>query len=136
MLTICKKLLFTIYGLLLVTALHAQSSQTPLEDIVNAFRSDRLTDIEKYYDNIVPITLNNNLSTYSKTQAELVLKDFFSRNNPTDFTIQNSGTPNNSSKYAIGECNTASGKYSFYILLKSKDNGNTFLLQQVTFNKE
>ncbi len=109
-------------------------AQSVLEDMVNAIRNSDVTTIEKYYDNIVPITLNNTQSAYSRTQASLVLKDFFTKNVPKDVTILNSGTATATSQFAIGTLTTTSGvKFNLYILLKSKD--NAFLLQELRFNK-
>ncbi|MDR3681310.1 MAG: DUF4783 domain-containing protein [Flavipsychrobacter sp.] len=110
-------------------------AQTQLEDVVNAIKSNRVSDMTKYFDNIVPITINNVQSTYSRTQAELVLKDFFGKNTPKDITILNSGAPTPSSKFAIGDLTTNTGKYSIYILFKLKDNNN-YLLQEIRLNKE
>jgi hypothetical protein len=131
---IVKKLLITICCSLVLTAVRAQAPE-PLQDVMTAFTNDRISDLEKYFDNIVPVTINNVQSTYSRTQAELVLKDFFSRNAPQNFNVESSGSPDNTSKFAIGDFNTPSGKYSFYILLKAKSPG-TYLLQEIAFNKE
>jgi hypothetical protein len=125
----------TVICIFFLVPAQAQQSQNQLEDIVNDIRSNKITDITKYYDNIVPITMNNAQSTYSRSQAEMVLKDFFTKNTPIDLTILNSGTPNPTSKFAIGDLNTSNGKYSIYILLKTKDNTN-YLLQELRLNKE
>ena len=126
-----KTLLLSAFIFSMVTA----QAQSQLEDVVNAVRSNRVSDISKYFDNIVPITINNLQATYSKTQAELVLKDFFSKNVPEDVVIMNSGSPTSTSKFAIGDLTTNSGRYSLYILLKLKDNNN-YLLQEIRLNKE
>jgi predicted phosphoadenosine phosphosulfate sulfurtransferase len=126
-----KKTLLTLACSVLFIASRAQSV---LEDMVNAIRNSNVTAIEKYYDNIVPITMNNTQSAYSRTQASLVLKDFFTRNVPKDVLILNSGSANSNSQFAIGTYTTTSGAtYNLYILLKSKD--NVFLLQELRFNK-
>ena len=127
-----KKLILTVGCLLLLVSAHAQSQ---LEDVVNAIRSNKISDITKYFDNIVPITMNNVQATYSRSQAEIVLKDFFTKNSPNDLAILNSGSPNNTSKFAIGDLTTPNGKYSFYILFKLKDN-SFYLLQEIRINKE
>jgi hypothetical protein len=128
---IYKKALLTLACFMLIVSARAQSV---LEDMVNAIRNSDVTTIEKYYDNIVPITLNNTQSAYSRTQASLVLKDFFTKNVPKDVTILNSGTATATSQFAIGTLTTTSGvKFNLYILLKSKD--NAFLLQELRFNK-
>ncbi len=118
-----------------VTFFVSVRAQTQLEDVVNAIKSNRVSDMTKYFDNIVPITINNVQSTYSRTQAELVLKDFLGKNTPIDITILNSGAPTPSSKFAIGDLSTNTGKYSIYILFKLKDNTN-YLLQEIRLNKE
>jgi chromosomal replication initiation ATPase DnaA len=111
------------------------NAQTQLEDVVNAIKANRVSDMTRYFDNIVPITINNVQNTYSRTQAELVLKDFFNKNTPQDINILNSGSPTPSSKFAIGDLSTNTGKYSIYILFKLKDNTN-YMLQEIRLNKE
>ena len=72
-----NKLLVIICCLLVVNTGYAQqSTRTPLEDMVNAIRNDRVADMVKYFDNFVPLTINNNQSIYSHNQAEVILKDF------------------------------------------------------------
>jgi len=127
-----------IKGILLITAIFfgqaRVNAQTQLEDIVTAIKVNRVPDIMKYCDNVVPITINNAPASYSHSQAEMVLKDFFSKNTPKDLNISNSGTPTNASKFAIGDLETSNGRYSFYILLRAK--GSTYMIQEIRFNKE
>jgi hypothetical protein len=125
-----KRLLFTV-GILLTLSGAAQA-QAALEDVTNGVRTGNVLAISPYFDNIVPITLNNTQSTYSRTQAEMVLKDFFTRNVPRDFVVANSGTSNNA-KFVIGELMTTTGKFSVYILLKEKE--HVFYLQEIRLNK-
>ena len=113
----------------------AQTSRPPMEDVVNAIKNNRIEDMSKYFDNIVPLTINNNQTIYSRNQAEVVLKDFFDKNLPKDFLIMDNGSPNNTSKFIIGSLLTPSGaKYNVYILMKLKD--NSYLLQEIRLNKE
>ncbi len=64
-----------------------------LEDVVNNIRSGNLPAITKYFDKTVAISINNNQSTYSGAQAEMVLKDFYSKNPVKDFVIMQCKTP-------------------------------------------
>jgi len=129
-----KLLLLTNFILLFFTA-QAQNNRPPMEDMVNAIKNNHVEDMVKYFDNIVPITINNAQSIYSRNQAEVVLKDFFEKNIPKDFQIMDNGSPNNSSKFIIGNLSTPSGtKYSVYILMKLKD--SNYLLQEIKMNKE
>lgn len=124
------RIVITLSVLFVFTGAKAQGA---LEDVSNGVRTGNVAAIAPYFDNIVPITLNNTQSAYSKQQAEMVLKDFFSRNTPKEFLVASSGTSNNS-KFVIGEMITTSGiKYSVYILLKEKE--HVFYLQELRLNK-
>lgn len=129
---IYKKVLLTVCCVVLMHVVRAQSG--PMNDMVNAVRYGRVADISRFLDNVVPITINNNQSIYSRTQAEMVLKDFFSKNTPSDFIVANTGAGGNNASFAIGDLITATGKYSVYILLKQKD--NSYMLQEIRFNKQ
>lgn len=114
---------------------NAQTARQPMEEVVNAIKNNRIEDMSKFFDNIVPVTINNTQTIYSRNQAEVVLKDFFDKNIPKDFLIMDNGSPNNSSKFIIGSLITPNGtKYNVYILMKLKD--NMYLLQEIRLNKE
>lgn len=130
-----KKLILPISCLFVVYTTQAQGTHAPLEDMVNAIRNDRVGDMIKYFDNFVPLTINNAQSIYSRNQAEVVLKDFFDKNIPKDFQVMDNGSPDNTSKFIIGNLfATNSIKYNVYILIKLKD-GN-YVLQDFRLNKE
>ena len=137
MITTFKKLLLLISFMFVFSGVHAQytSTKTPLEDMVNAIKNDRVTDLFKYFDNFVPLTINNAQSVYSRNQAEVVLKDFFDKNVPKEFDVMDNGSPDNNSKFIIGNLFATNNiKYNVYILIKLKD-GN-YLLQDFRLNKE
>lgn len=91
-------------------------------------------DMEKYFDNFVPITLNGNQAIYSRNQAEVVLRDFFDKNTPRDFNAMENGAPDNNSKFMIGTFDSQNAKFNVYILMKLKD-GN-YIIQDLRLNKE
>lgn len=131
-----KKIVLVISAMLLFFAAQAQGSRSPLEDVVNAIKSNRVSDMVKYFDNQVPITINNNQSIYSHNQAEVVLRDFFEKNNARDFVVMDNGSPDNASKFIIGTYIATNGnKYNVYMLMKLKSNAY-YLLQDIRFNKE
>ncbi len=129
-----KSLLLLVSCTLVLNTVHAQSGRSPIEDIVNAIKNNRVADMTKYFDNFVPITINNNQTVYSHNQAEVVLRDFFEKNSPRDFTVMDNGSPDNSSKFVIGTFTAQSGtKFNVYILMRLK---GSFMLQDLRFNKE
>jgi hypothetical protein len=128
-------IVFVVVSIFLSFTAVAQQNRPPLEDIVNAIKSNRTEELSKYFDNIVPVTINNNQTIYSRNQAEVVLKDFFERNLPKDFLVLDNGSPNSTTKFIIGNLITPSGlKYSVYILIKQKD--SNYYFQEIRLNKE
>jgi uncharacterized protein DUF4783 len=129
-----KKLLLSVSCTLVIFTVKAQNGVSPIEDMVNAMKNDRVTDMAKYFDTYVPITIDNNQVLYSHNQAEVVLKDFFEKNSPKGFEVMDNGAPDNTSKFVIGAFTTPAGvKYSVYILMRLK---GTFILQELRMNKE
>ncbi len=130
-----KRLLLSFTCLLVFNTTHAQTSHTPLEDMVNAIRNDHVGDMVRYFDNFVPLTINNNQSIYSHNQAEAVLRDFFFKNIPREFIVMDNGSPDNTSKFIIGYFTTTTNiKFNVYILMRLKD-GN-YMLQDFRINRE
>jgi hypothetical protein len=113
----------------------AQSSRSPIEDMVNAVENAHVTDMVKYFDSYVNITINNLPAIYSRNQAEIVMRDFFEKNPPKTFDVTDNGSPDNNSKFIIAILTTSTGiKYNTYILMKMKD--GAFMLQQMSINKQ
>ena len=113
---------------------YGQSGHAAMEDVINALRNGRAQDMSKYFDNFVPININNTATNYSHNQAQQVVQDFLERNPPHDFIIINSGTPSEQTKFAIGIFNTPNGRYSVYILLHQKD--KTFIIKELRLTHE
>ena len=51
-----------------------------IDNIGNAIKSGSSKEVAKFFDSSVEITIQDKESVYSKVQAEMVLKDFFSKN--------------------------------------------------------
>lgn len=124
-----KNVFFTILLTFSVLAVKAQV----IEDVVNNIRAGNVPGVAKYFDNSVTITINGTQSIYSKTQAEMVLKDFFIRNQVKDFDVKQSGTAGTTSRFAIGNLATSNGTYQLYVVMKQKD--VNFMLQEIRFEK-
>ncbi len=78
-----------------------------ITDIEKAIQSGNAANVSKYFNSTLDITVPKNEGTFSKTQAEMIVKDFFTKNPIKSFTINHKGTSNDGSKYAIGTYTTA-----------------------------
>lgn len=101
-----------------------------LDDVVNAMKSGNTSQIIKYFDNTVEITMPDKSNSYSKSQAELVLRDFFSTNPVKSFDVLHKGE-NNGSLYCIGTLVTKAGSFRTTIFMKQK--GDKLVLQELRF---
>lgn len=96
-------------------------AQNAVEDINNALRQGNASKLSHYFDNNITLNISGNVNTYSKSQAEMVLKDFFSKNDAKDFQQEHDGNSVNT-RFVIGTLSTSSGKYRIYYALRTKDN--------------
>ena len=101
-------------------------------EIVKAIKSGNSAEVSKYFDNTVEITLPEKSNSYSKSQAELVLHDFFTTNGVKDFEVLHKGD-NSGSQYCIGNLQTKNGTFRTTIFMKQK--GDKQLVQELRFEK-
>jgi hypothetical protein len=86
--------------------------------------------IAKHFDNTVEITMPDKSNSYSKNQAEIVLRDFFSTNTVKSFEVIHKGE-NAGSQYCIGTLVTKNGSFRTTVFMKQK--GEKQLLQEIRF---
>ena len=101
-----------------------------LDEVVNAMKTGNTSQIAKYFDNTIEITVPNKSNDYSKSQAELVLQDFFNNNPVKAFEVVHKGE-NGGSQYCIGTLITKSGSFRTTIYMKQK--ADKLLLQELRF---
>ena len=118
-------LLFFIIGLCSFTFIS-------FSEVVSAIKSGKSSDVAKYFDNTVEITLPLKSSSYSKSQASLVLRDFFNENPVKDFQVIHK-SEKESSEYCIGTLVTANGSFRTTIFMKQS--GSKLLIQELRFEK-
>lgn len=114
----------------MVTLLSSFTSYIGIDDVVAAMKSGNAAQVAKYFDSSVEISMPDKSNSYSKSQAELVLKDFFTSNPVKNFVILHKGQ-NNGSQYCIGTLHTRSGAYRTTIFMKQK--GDIQVLQELRF---
>ncbi|MDD3736563.1 MAG: DUF4783 domain-containing protein [Bacteroidales bacterium] len=123
-----KKLLSTA-GMLfvLVIVLAAQEQSRIPSGIAIAFRTGSAAGLSDYLNSTVELVLPDKEDFYSKSVAEKILKDFFSRYRSREFVIRHQGARGDA-QYAIANLETDKGKFRVYFLLK-KVNGNPLIHQ-------
>jgi len=100
--------------------------------VISAIKIGSASQLSKYFDNTIAITLPDKTNAYSKSQGELVLKDFFDNNGVKTFEIVHRGE-NAGAQFIIGTLNTKNGEYRTTIYIRQK--GDKQLLQELRFEK-
>lgn len=105
------------------------------DDISNAIQSGNSNVIAGYFNTTVDLTILAQEEVYSKTQAEIILKDFFSKNTPKSFSMLHKGTSKEGSMYGIGSLLTNQGG-SFRVYFYLKQIGGKNYIQELRFEKQ
>ncbi|MBL7727317.1 MAG: DUF4783 domain-containing protein [Dinghuibacter sp.] len=116
-------------GFLLTTAvLVSFTFIEPIDEVMAALRSGNANALSKYFDNTVEISLPDRSNAYSKTQAEVVMKDFFQTKTVRTFD-KDYMSNNGNSIFCIGTLSTKSGNYRTTIHMKTR--ADRQLLQEI-----
>lgn len=117
-------------GAALLLAIVVASSFIQKDEIVDALKSGDAEKLSRHFDQTVDISMPGKSNSYSKGQAEMVLKDFFSMNKVRNFELQHSGS-NPSSNFIIGKLTTANGSYRTTVYMRQR--GDKQLIQGIEF---
>lgn len=118
--------------LFLVLAFALSSFTLSLNEVIKAIKTGNATEVSKYFDNTVEITLPQKSNSYSKRQALLVLRDFFNENQVKNFDVIHQ-SEKEGSEYCIGTLTTTNGSFRTTIFMKQS--GARQLIQELRFEK-
>ena len=123
----------SVLGMLMLTFALVLFSFRPTytnDDIAYAIRLGNAAELGRYLDSRVDIALPQKSDTYSKIQAEMIIRDFFSTNGVRNFLVKK-WVSNGTSEYCIGVLQTRNGDYRTTLFTKLK--GDKQLLQELRF---
>ncbi len=107
-------------------------STVEIDDVVTALRSGNASQLSKYFDNRVDISLPEKADNYSRTQAEMIIRDFFSNNSVKDFSLRYK-SDNAETNFCTGTLQTKGGNFRTTLTMKQK--GNRQFVQDLRFQK-
>jgi hypothetical protein len=91
-------------------------------------------ELSKFLYQTIDVTIEGNLQSYSKAQAEFVFRDFFKQHPPNEFSIIHQGSSKGGQPFAIGQYK--SGADTYRVFMKIKSTNNQQLLHEISFSKE
>jgi hypothetical protein len=105
-----------------------------IDGISTAIRSGNPKNISKYFIENIDLKVIAQEDVYSKQQAEMILKDFFTKHPVKSYTVAHKSEPKAGSQYVIGTLETENGKFRIYFLIKTT--GSETLIQQFRIETE
>jgi F420-dependent methylenetetrahydromethanopterin dehydrogenase len=124
------KTLFTTLLAFTAVVLSSFAVQNTIDGVISALKAGNASDLSRYFDDNVKLTLPDKEDTYSKAQAQLIVKDFFSNNKVKTFDVKHKGDQNGD-EYCIGTLSTGQGSFRTTVFAKNK--GGKQLVNEVRF---
>lgn len=123
-----------LVSLLLLSVGGAYAQGEAFGAVRGAVRGGSAHGVAQYFGSAVELGFDGDKQSYSATQAEFVLKDFFAKNTPANFDFIHQGSSNEGIQYAIGKYTGKSGSYRVFIKMKPAD--GKLLIETIDFTKE
>lgn len=121
-----KRHLIGLAGLFILISSFAL--QGGLEEVISALKSGNAGGVAKHFDSFIDITLPDKSSNYSKSQGELVIKDFFTNNGVRSFDVKHRGS-NDNGEYCIGTLQSKNGNFRTTVFMRNK--GSKQVIQDI-----
>lgn len=121
-----------ILGLLLAVGAMAQADS--FGPVRSAIRNSNARELAQLFAPSVELSFDGDKQTYSATQAEFVMKDFFSKQVPASFEFIHYGGSNEGTPYAVGRYTGKEGAYRMFVKMKTAGGG--LKIATIDFTKE
>ncbi len=106
----------------------------PVESITAAIKAGNSAELAKSFGPSLEIILPGSDGAFSKAQAEMIMKNFFTKYPPVSFVVNQKGNSAGGAQYIIGTYKSKSETLNVYILLKPVS--NQLLIQQLNFEAD
>ncbi|MCX6281419.1 MAG: DUF4783 domain-containing protein [Bacteroidetes bacterium] len=123
-----SRLTVILFFLWLLLPGHAICQTDPSSAITEAIKKGNSAELGKYFNEMVDLSIPGIKDSYSKQQAERIVKDFFSNWPVNSITISKEGSSPDGSKYTMGDLRSGGKKFSLFFLLR-KSNGEYRIFQ-------
>jgi hypothetical protein len=106
----------------------------PWPGITNAFQKGNAKSLATSFNSMVDLGLPDVDKTYSKSQGEIVMRDFFRKSPPEKFEVKQTGTTSEKSHFAICQYESSGKKYQVSVFMVRES--NSFLITKIKFEKQ
>jgi hypothetical protein len=122
---------FSSFTILVLLLFGSPAFSDSIDPVVDAIRAGSSSDLAEYFESSISLNIDGQQGDYSKSQAEIVLKDFFKKNPPLGFSIVFKSETNSSLSSYIGEYKSSQNQ--FRVLIKISQQGANSRIYSLEF---
>jgi hypothetical protein len=129
-----KKVFILFLLLTLAPWVNSQEKDDPLDAVIKTIQDADAKSLSAFFNATVELQLPDHENTYSVSQGEMIMKDFFKKFPLDSFSIVQKGNTDNTSRFAICDYISGNSRYQVYLYLR-KDQ-DKFLVQKIKFEEK
>lgn len=129
-----KKVMFLLVFTVLASWIKVEAQEDPFDPIIKAIKGSDAGSLSSSFNATVELLLPDNESTYSASQGEMIMKDFFKKYPPDSFTEIQKGTIDPASRFSI--CNYTAGNRQYQVCINLRKENDRFLIQKIKFEEK
>lgn len=124
-----KKFLPVLFFFLVASQLARAQQKDVIDTLAAYFKSAQTEKIAGYLSSVIELNILGEENSYSSVQAELILRDFFTKNKPAAVKVINrlSSDPN----YKLTILSLQSARDKFRISISLSNNAERFLITEI-----
>ncbi|WKN32420.1 DUF4783 domain-containing protein [Porifericola rhodea] len=113
---------------------YSNAQNEVINNVRDALKTGSSRELSKYLNNTVEISINGEKASYSRNQAEFVLKDFFNKYPPQGFRYVHQGSSKEGIKYSVGTFTYDRGEFRVFMLIKQIS--GAYVVDKIDFSEE
>ena len=129
-----RRILFFLVAVLMMSSRSLSAQTDIINQVKETIKAGSAKELAKYLNQTVYITIEGSVETYSKAQAEFVLRDFFKQHAPSEVSIIHQGSSKGGQPFAILQYKSGTDVYRLFMKIKTVN--NVQLLEDIRFTKE
>lgn len=92
-----------------------------IDSVISAIDTNSSSELARFFESSISLNVNGQQGSYSKNQAEIVIRDFFKKNPSKGFSIVYSSETNPSLSSFIGDYLSGQGTFKVFIKVSQQD---------------
>lgn len=129
-----SKVKFLLPLLLLFAGHQAIAQEEMINELKEIMKAGSSKEMARHLHQTVDLSFDGKTDNLSKTQAEYVLRDFFRKNPPSNFTIVHQGSSKSGIPFVIGQY--TSNEDTYRVVFRIRAVNKIYLVHGINFTKE